>query len=186
MDFATTSELDNLLVSNPLIYSTGRTTGPKGYSTSCRMSITNINQYIVINIGGIYYPFSNAIAFRYNDTSYISPVQLGDSGSAVIGEFSGGVRKILGIVFAKSTTISYFCRIDEIVNQLDVRKWDWTDAINPTVLNTRLIEGTPALLKIETAAGTYNTVKSQNKIVVGGKTYYQAGFTKNSYTLYTG
>ena len=186
MDFATTSELDNLLVSNPLIYSTGRTTGPKGYSTSCRMSITNVNQYIVINIGGVYYPFSNAIAFRYNDTSYISPVQLGDSGSAVIGEFSGGVRKILGIVFAKSTTISYFCRIDDIVNQLDVRKWDWTDAIDPTVLNTRLVEGTPTLLKIETAAGTYNTVKSQNKIVVGGKTYYQAGFTKNSYTLYTG
>ena len=186
MDFATTAELNNLLVSNQLVYSTGRTTGPKGYSTPCRMSITNINQYVTININGIYYPFSNVVAFRYDDTSYTGPVQFGDSGSAVIGEFSGGVRKILGIAFAKSSTVGYFCRIDDIVNQLNVRKWDWTDSIDPTLLNSRLTEGTPTLLKVETTAGAYNTVKSQNKIVVGGKTYYQSGFTKNNYTLYTG
>lgn len=186
MDFASTEELNNLLVSNQLVYSTGRTTGPKGYSTPCRMSITNINQYITININGIYYPFSNVVAFRYNDTSYTSPVQLGDSGSAVIGEFSGGVRKILGIAFARSSTLGYFCRIDDIVNQLNVRKWDWTDSIDPTVLSSRLTEGTPTLLKVETTAGAYDTVKSQNKIVVGEKTYYQSGFTKNNYTLYTG
>lgn len=190
MDFATTSELNNLLVSNPLIYSTGRTTGPKGYSTSCRMSITNINQYIVINIGGLYYPFSNAVAFRYNNTSYSSPIQLGDSGSAVIGEFSGGVRKILGIVFASSGSIGYFCRIDDIVDRLNIRKWDWTESIDDEILNSRLVEGTPSILKVTVDSNTsptsnYNTMKGQEKIVVGGKTYYQAGFTKNNYTLYS-
>ena len=190
MDFATTSELDNLLISNPLIYSTGRTTGPKGYSTLCRMSITNISQYIVISINGIYYPFNNVIAFRYNNTSYSSPVQAGDSGSAVIGEFSGGVRKILGIVFAKSTTIGYFCRIDDIVNRLNIRKWDWTESIDGAVLNSRLVEGTPSLLKVVVDSDTsptsnYNTLKGQDRIVVGGKTYYQAGFTKNNYPLYS-
>jgi hypothetical protein len=186
MDFATTNELDNLLNTNPLIYSTGRTSGPKGYSNTCRMSITNINQYIVININGTYYPFNNAITFRYNNTSFSSPVQTGDSGSAVIAEYGGGVRKILGIIFAKSSVAGFFCRIDNIVSQLNIRKWDWTNSIDPTVLTSRLSESTPSLLKIETTAGAYNTVKSQNTIAVGGKTYYQSGFTKNNYTLYTG
>jgi hypothetical protein len=69
---------------------------------------------------------------------------------------------------------------------LNIRKWDWTNSIDSTVLASRLSESTPTLLKIETINTTYNTVKSQNKITVGNKTYYQAGFTKNNYTLYTG
>lgn len=190
MDFATTSELNNLLTLNPIIYNTGRSTGPKGYVSSCGMSITSINQYIQVNINGVTYPFSNAVTFRYNNTSYSSPIQAGDSGSAVIGEFAGGIRKILGIAFAKSSSIGYFCRIDDIVNQLNIRKWDWTESIDPADLAGRLSESNPSLLKIEFSSDTspssnYNTMKSQSKIVVGGKTYYQAGFTKQNYPLYS-
>lgn len=185
MDFATTAELDNILVTNPAVYSTGRTTGPKGYSAQCSMSITNINQYIIININGLYYPFNNVMTLRYNNFT-TTPVAYGDSGSMVVGEFSGGVRKILGMIFGASTGLAYMCRIDDIVSQLNIRKWDWTSGIDPSLLNNKLSDPTPTFLKIETNNNTFNTVKSQPKITIGGKTYYQSGLTRKNYALYTG
>lgn len=188
MDFATTAELDNILNVSPapLIYSTGRTTGPKGYNENCRMIISNINQYIQIIIDGKWYPFRNAIAFRYVNTSFGAPCLPGDSGSMVVAEYSGGVRKIIGMVFAGGGQLTYVCRIDDIVSALNIRKWDWTTSIDSGLLNQKLSSPTPSFLKVEIGAPNYNTVSSQQKIVVGGKTYYQSGFTKNNYTLYTG
>ena len=176
LPFATTLEIDNLLQTNPMLYSSGRTTGPKG-GTSCPMRVFAIFSSSVIqyNLQGVptWTYWSDLISYvkPENDPSLSTicdnPVYSGDSGSALIADF-GGVRKIIGLVFAgqKEGAVfkyGYACRIDRVASELGIQAWDGTAKgyVNP-------------------ASITYKTTSngSSNKTInCAGTTYWQVGLT---------
>lgn len=167
MPFASKQELDNLLISNPNLYSTGRRTGPKGWSpvSSCILRVTEVgvNETIGGEEGDTYW--SDIIKFQYEDgVGY--PARPGDSGSVVIADFSG-VRKIIGLLFAGNESESYglFCRIDRVAATMNIRAWDASyvlDKSYPT--KTEIVVTENANL-----GGTPSFVQN-------GKHFWQSGF----------
>ena len=169
MLFATTSELDNLLVTNPNIYSVGRTTGPKGWA-SCILKISNIGVSVsVLKADGFTVSFIDTISFKYQNNS-IHPIDSGDSGSVVFADFSG-VRKIIGLAFAGSDYVAQFCRIDRLASEMNIRPWD--SLYNFT--NTYKSETEDII-----CYDFDSTEASQKTLIINGKKYYQAGCTTNS------
>lgn len=182
MPFATTSEIDALLTSNPKIYSTGRTTGPKGWvdSPSCRLRIDGIfvsTEVQFIQWGNIkVVNFEDMIRFRYEDNSNF-PVASGDSGSALLAEI-GGQMKIIGLVFAgnggqlgnpsPSTHYGYACRIDRIAQEMNIRSWD--SSYIPD-----FSQGTASVYVKPISQGGMD----DKTIVIDGKTYYNVGMTNS-------
>lgn len=138
MEFATTSEIDNLLSTNPLLYSAGRTTGPKGEGVSKLLTYaTNVTVGVGFNRQGTNYTavFERTIAVRASaSTTTIGnhcyfPIDSGDSGSALCADF-GGVRKIIGIIYAgQFVPGTFLCttalanRIDDVASQLNLSAW---------------------------------------------------------------
>lgn len=167
LPFATSSELNNLMSSNPKLYSTGRTTGPKGYSTSssCALKIAGIGQsFTVTNSGNWTAQFSDCMTLKYVDESQ-GPIQGGDSGSAVLADISGE-RKIIGLVFAAGGNIGAFCRIDRVAEQMKISAF--SVPINTSIPEPKLFSASESLASSPT-------------ITRNGKTYYQIGFTNNIY-----
>jgi hypothetical protein len=136
LPFASTAEIDNLLTSNPMLYSSGRTTGPKG-GASCPVRVfalfTTVN--LTYNLQGVatLTSFIDQITFvkPENDPSLsticANPIYPGDSGSALIADF-GGVRKIIGLVFAAGQVggifyYGYANRIDRVASELGIEAW---------------------------------------------------------------
>jgi hypothetical protein len=176
LPFASTAEINNLLTTNPMLYSSGRSTGPKG-GVSCPVRVFSLFSSIVVpfTLQGIpaNVQFVDTISFvkPENDPSLTSicgnPVYPGDSGSALIADFDG-VRKIIGLVFAAGSIggifyFGYACRIDRVASELGIQAWDGTakSYVNP-------------------ASITYKTTSngSSNKTLsCGGKTYWQVGLT---------
>lgn len=179
LPFATTAEINNLLTTNPMLYSSGRTTGPKG-GAGCPLRVFSIFSSFVIPYhlqGNLTYCFFvDQISFvkPENDPSLtnlcLRPVYFGDSGSALIADFNG-VRKIIGLVFAGGpaggdTYYGYANRIDHVASELGIEAWNGTakNYINP-------------------ASITYKTTEngsSDKTITCGGKTYWQVGLTNLS------
>jgi hypothetical protein len=134
LPFASTAEIDNLMTTNPMIYSSGRTTGPKG-GASCPMRIFSLfsSTALVYKLQGgtAVCQFNDQIIYvkPENDPSLSTicayPVAGGDSGSALIADF-GGVRKIIGLVFAGNTFDGFACRIDDVASELGIQAWDGT------------------------------------------------------------
>ena len=140
LPFATTAEINNLLVTNPMLYSSGRTTGPKG-GTECPLRIFALftsfslnyrKQFVYTTVS-----FIDQITFvkPENDPSLYSlcnnPIMGGDSGSALIADF-GGVRKIIGLVFAASyvganVVYGQANRIDNVASEMGIEAWDGTN-----------------------------------------------------------
>jgi hypothetical protein len=166
MPFATTSELDNLLVTNPPLYSTGRTTGPKE-GNPCGLIIETIGAYA--NVGGYKIQgattnvfFSDLISFTRINRDCLYPIYPGDSGSALIANFNG-VWKIIGLCFAGSDTVGIACRIDRVASELSIQAWDGTakNYINPATKQTLTVP-----------------YSSSDKIInCSGQTYWQVGLT---------
>jgi hypothetical protein len=136
MPFATTAEIDSLLVTNPRVLSTGRTSGPKGFtdSPSCNLRVNAIG--LTANVDGNIY--GDLIRYHYENGSS-NPVLSGDSGSALVA-LIGGTYKIIGLVFAGDTenvtgnsTFGVACRIDRVADEMKIRAWDGsfdaTDAV---------------------------------------------------------
>ena len=140
LPFATTAEINNLLVSNPMLYSSGRTTGPKGgsgcplriFSLFTAFSLNYRKQFVYTTVS-----FIDQITFVKpdNDPSLsalcINPIIGGDSGSALIADF-GGVRKIIGLVFAASyvgvnIVYAHANRIDNVSSEMSIEAWDGTN-----------------------------------------------------------
>jgi len=125
--FATTQEIDSLLATNPRLFSTGRTSGPKGFtnSPSCnlRVSATGASGLIGHPVMGNM-DYSDLILYEYEDGS-AGPSLGGDSGSALIALF-GSTYKIIGQVFAGDGYTGLACRIDRIAREMKVRAWDST------------------------------------------------------------
>ena len=171
--FATTAEIDDLLTTNPMLYSSGRTTGPKG-GVSCPMRVSGLNAVFYI----YYYKqgtptltlFSDCIEFvkPANDpdisTICINPIIPGDSGSALIADFDGE-RKIIGLVFASGGDgfYGYACRIDEVASQLGIESWDGTpkNYIDPNTIEYVTVPG-----------GNFDKILTCN-----GKDYWQVGLS---------
>lgn len=182
MPFATTSEIDDILTSNPRIYSTGRTTGPKGWadSPSCRLRIDGI--FVSIGVQFTQWGkakvinFEDLIRFRYEDNSNF-PVAGGDSGSALLAEI-GGQMKIIGLVFAGNggqlgspsagTHYGYACRIDRIAQEMNIRSWDSSYVPN-------FSQGTASVYVKPISQGGMD----DKTIVIGGNTYYNVGLTNS-------
>jgi phosphatidylethanolamine-binding protein (PEBP) family uncharacterized protein len=128
LPFATTAEIDNLLVTNPQLYSTGRSTGPKGLGMpGCELRIHQLN--VATTVGGYSWHLASGnqqygtsasfnprlIAF-YKPSGVpaephcLWPCAAGDSGSMLIanlGTQATPIFKIIGLVFAGNSLPSY-------------------------------------------------------------------------------
>lgn len=182
LSFASTSEIDNLL-STPAtkLYSTGRTTGPKGWGSteSCQLvtealavtaSITNSD---VPNSGS--YPFGDLIRFKYADNS-ANPVSGGDSGSILLANING-IIKVIGLVFAggggNPITYGLACRIDKVATTLNIRAWDSSYVLN---------NSTPTAT-VKTSLFSNGNIDNLTK-TIDNQTYYNIGLTQsNSYPV---
>lgn len=189
--FASTSEIDNLLVEKSYLYSTGRTTGPKG-GADCPLAVHALG--VSFSIGyqmqsGSGTPpsnlvtclFDNAIAFvkpQVEDPlstvpGCYNPIAGGDSGSFLLANIRG-TTKIIGLVFAGSTdntgqtVYGFACRIDDVAEQLGIAQYVSTD--------------TTAGIMVDQTNISYITVdgaSSEKSVIcdVDGKEYWQVGFT---------
>ena len=123
-----------------MLYSSGRTTGPKGgsgcplriFALFTAFSLNYRKQFVYTTVG-----FIDQITFvkPENDPSLSvlcnSPIIGGDSGSALIADFDG-VRKIIGLVFAASyvgvnIVYAHANRIDNVSSEMDIEAWDGTN-----------------------------------------------------------
>ena len=188
LPFATTGEIDTLLAVNPQLYSSGRTTGPKGGAT-CPLKLFELGSTFSINyirqgvdttvimentLGYFKPPLENPETQDPGQYGYCcNPVRGGDSGSALIADI-GGTIKVIGLVFAgggagcdggdNSYTFGYACRIDEVASQLGITSWDKEDLL--AVVKTSTIEYKTEL------GGSNDKTK-----LCDGKTFWQAGLT---------
>lgn len=195
MPFASTLEINNLLNSNPELYSSGRTTGAKGSpGTLCPLRILGFQNAIVgYSLQGVQTAayMQDLIAFIKpdNSASYSPPAPgapvavcpypawAGDSGSTLIADI-GGIWKIIGLVFAgngapynpflgyeDASSVGLACRIDHVASQLKIKAW--TGSLAP-VVDSNSIE--------------FITVSGSNDIQIlncSGSNYHQVGLTKN-------
>lgn len=179
LPFATSDEIDDLLITNPMIYSSGRTTGPKG-GPLCPLRIFSIFTAFPIlyaKQGGLSpVVFTDQITYVKTDPATDpalsptcpNPVYSGDSGSALIADFNG-VRKIVGHVFAGTKVGSDFIfgyanRIDNTAIEMGIRAWDGTH-------NVKYVDPT-SIEYITTPNG------SSNKYIdCSARKYWQVGLT---------
>jgi hypothetical protein len=173
--FATTAEINNLLASNPMLYSSGRTTGVKqGLPCPLRTYALGVNIPVSgYNIQGAasVVTFNDTIQFvrPENDpnlsTVCLYPIYPGDSGSALVANF-GGVSKIIGLCFAGSPYYGFACRIDHVASELGIEAWDGTNKpyVDPDTIDYITVPG-------------FNSIKTQ---VCEGATYWQVGATNLS------
>ena len=175
LEFATTEEIDSIVTNKNNLYSSGRTTGPKGEGQTklFAQSLSFTGQIPYNNQGTdefIY--FSDCIKFIASASTTISstgctdPIVGGDSGSALVADFSG-TRKIVGIVFAGailngSTIYGLANRIDKVAEQLSISAW--TGNNNVYFSNT----GTTELHRVLGRSSDIN-------LELSGNTYWQAG-----------
>jgi len=182
--FASTNEIDNLLVTNPRVYSAGRTTGPKGIMPDCPMIIQSVSA----TIETIAYPSSqgDSVACKFTDailfikppqedpnnpnpaTLCCNPIFSGDSGSFLLADINGTI-KIIGLCYAGGGKVNdscflygYACRIDKVAEQMGIQQWD------PQAI---LVD--PTSIEFITVAGQSN----QKTLTCNNDEYWQVGFT---------
>lgn len=132
--FATTEEINSIIIDDIPLAASGRSTGPKE-GDLCGLSIlqSNINT-LVSNYGhnkpGYSWtlPFSEQMSYTRVNSDCPDPSIPGDSGSAVLGNFNG-TWKIVGLNFAGGTTgsgidIGIFNRIDKVAEYMQLESWD--------------------------------------------------------------
>ena len=127
LPFATTAEIDNLMVTNPQLYSSGRSTGPKGLGTpGCELRVFGINFSSTVggydwhNSGGVQYgtwgEYDNRLIAFYKPSGNATqphclwPCAAGDSGSMLIANFGTQASpnfKVIGLVFAGNSNPTF-------------------------------------------------------------------------------
>lgn len=187
MPFATTSEIDDIMngVTDTLLYSAGRTTGPKG-ELETKLKIFGTASFTIgyeTSEGTKFAKYEDIIMFFASPTTATTenmcyfPMNQGDSGSAVIADI-GGVKKIIGLLFSGGfTTISnpfsptpptltvslygFACRIDHIASELNISAWSGDTLLYSDRNNI--------------SGYTVSGKSSDPYIIVEGKKYWQAG-----------
>ena len=180
--FATTEEIDELIGAR--CYSTGRTTGPKGYcdaTTNAHLTITAVHVSAQVGFSQTIVPeFAELIQYQSPpgfETIYRASLG-GDSGSALLADVvdaqTGEVRrKIVGLVFAGNGQIGLANRIDRVAETLNIRAWD---ASYQFTRSASLSVPTPLLITEPVATtGKYLTTTRDEE------TYWQAGLTFQQY-----
>jgi len=206
MPFASTAEINNLLNTNPELYSSGRTTGPKGSpGTLCPVRIFNHSsfpiQYPLQGVQTTSY-FTDVITFvkPADSSSYLPsgsgspsatcpwPVWGGDSGSTLIANI-GGVWKIVGLVFA-GNGIPYNQQTG--LPNVNVNGTIYPLQVASTFGYACRIDEVAQQLKIKAWTGSiapvvdhdtieYKTVSGSNddpSLICSGSTYFQVGLTR--------
>lgn len=169
MPFASTAEINNIVATNPLLYSSGRTSGAKGEGV-CGLRILAIGTSSPVsgyNLQGTdqSIPFTNSIVFTRSSSQCPYPIAAGDSGSVLIANF-GGTWKIIGLCFAGSETIGWACRIDDVASELGIEAWDGTTK-NYVNLATKTYKTSP-------------TGSSAKTLTCSGSVYWQVGLANTS------
>ncbi len=189
MPFATTAEINNILVTDTVLYSAGATTGGKGeQQTKLKAQSVNTSITVGYELDGGYksIAFSDCITFYASPTSYTSgdrcydPLLPGDSGSPLIADIDG-TKKIIGLVFAGSFSYAakdprmpittpdpisvalegFACRIDNVAADLNITEWDGT------TINFSNKNGILEHIVTGRSGDPY--------ITISGKKYWQAG-----------
>lgn len=191
LPFASSEELNDLLLINPALYSTGRTTGPKGWgnTSACQVEINSIGDSLYVDYSGTLVRFTDAISIRYKDGSQ-GVIKGGDSGSVVLADING-TRKIIGLVFAGNNSLGIVCRIDHIASSLNIRAWTdsylMDDPPNMAEYTGIPWDGTGSpptggkVFKQKVLTVPFSDSRSsENFITVSGVKYYQAGCTTSN------
>ena len=169
--FASTDDINNLLTTNPSVYSSGRTTGVK--EGICQLAISSIG--VSIDVDGYQLQgntqsitFSDIIHFTRQDPTCSDPIYSGDSGSALIADFGGGVWKIIGLCFSGDDSYNgYACRIDDIASQISITAWDgsiYLNIVDPTSISYITVDG----------------ATDSQFISYNGQNYWQIGLTTST------
>jgi hypothetical protein len=170
MEFATTAEIDALLINPPSeVKSAGRTTSIK--QGVCGLKIVGLGVAVTVGLYGLQniqttVRFGDVIAFQRINSDCPSPIEGGDSGSALIAVING-TPKIIGLNFAGSksnnqTITGYACRIDRVVEELSIGAWD---GVNHNFIDTSY--------DIFTVPGG----SFDRTLICSGETYWQMGAT---------
>jgi hypothetical protein len=203
MPFASTAEINNALTNNYDLYSSGRTTGPKGSpGTLCPIKMFGYASFpISFPLQGtqtLSY-FTDVIAFvkPVNSSSFTPstplsstticpfPVWGGDSGSTLIANI-GGVWKIIGLVFAGNGT-AYNPQTNTPVASTGL-PYQVASSIGyacridqvATQLGIRAWTGSAAPV-VDHSTIVYKTISgssSNSTLVCSGSTYWQVGLTE--------
>jgi len=197
MPFASTAEINNLLITNPIIYSSGRTSGAKGYDP-CPLRITGfINATLAYKLQGVDTPayFQDLISFvKPQDSASWSPgtpntptnlcpfpAWYGDSGSTLIANI-GGIFKIIGLVFAgNSYTFTPTVISGSLTNLFYASDQGYACRIDHVAneLGIKAWTGSVAPI-VDESTIVYRTVSGSNDTKIlncSGSNYYQTGFT---------
>ena len=183
LEFASTSEINSLLTNGNNLFSSGRTTGPKGEgSMKLLPDASTFTVSIFYNNQGtdkeIY--FSDCLRFKASASTTPSgsvcayPINGGDSGSALVADFSG-TRKIVGLVFASMSVSArtesgaiiwvpvrgLANRIDKVAEQLSISAWTGNSVYFSSTGSTELHR--------------VNGLSSDINLELSGKTFWQAG-----------
>ena len=177
LEFATTEEIDSLSAGTIDLFSAGRTTGPKGEGATKLRVFSTVSTFNIGYFNGdpVMYDsikFSNSIGF-WATASTLNPGQIctypiapGDSGSALLADFSG-TRKIVGLVFAGAsdslgrTIYAFANRIDDVAEQIGISAWTGNQVYYSDTGNTEqhIVSG----------------LSSDTTLVLSGKTFNQLG-----------
>lgn len=168
LPFASTQDIDNLLNDNPVLYSTGRTSGVKiGTCALLIQSIGYTGDVTGYNLQGAEQTiaYNNLISFTRLDPTCTYPIAPGDSGSVLIADYGNGIWKIIGLCFAGGDTIGLACRIDMVAQQMNISAWDGSNKVT-----------------VDTSSQSYFTITgatSSKSIFTNSKNYYQVGLTSS-------
>ena len=193
--FASTSELDNILATNPPLYTAGYRTGPKGLEPDCPLRVSASPQLVTPISYQMQNPNQADLALG-NQSSYAvpctftrsiqfvkppqetpnaqtpgcpNPIYSGDSGSMLLADFNGTI-KIIGLVYASSGNPVIYglaCRIDDIVAQLGIEQYVTQGGVG----NISMID--PNSIQYITVDGASN----QKTLTCDNIEYWQTGFT---------
>jgi hypothetical protein len=178
LEFASTVEIDSIVTNQNHLFSSGRTTGPKGEGET-KLFAESIGDTITINYNNQgteqLINFSECIRFiasadtitTGNDCFY--PIAPGDSGSALVADFDG-TRKIVGLVFAAggftavtNNRIVFYAtsglanRIDNVVEQLSISAWTGNSVYFSDTGSTQLhtVQGLSSDINIDLSDNIY-------------------------------
>jgi hypothetical protein len=169
LEFATTEEIDGLIENKNALFSTGRTTGPKGEGATKLIPYSLSNTFnIAYNKQGVdtFIPFGENIVFKASAATTPAgqycdwPIFKGDSGSALVADFNG-TRKIVGLVFAGNETLGAANRIDNVVAQMNISAWTGSSVNYSDTGNT--------------VTTSVSGLDDRENLSSGGNTYWQVG-----------